>query len=87
MAQVLENQIIKIPQAALKRGVVMLDLEEYEDLRKRAVSTYYLTGKEAEELDKLVEEGLKEHREGKTIKAPSLREALKIYDRKQNKKH
>lgn len=87
MAQVLENQIVKIPQAALKRGVVMLNLEEYEELRKRAVPIYYLKGKEAEGLDKLVEEGLREHREGKTIKAPSLRKALEIYDRKQNKKH
>jgi len=29
----------------------------------------------------LVEEGLKEYRAGKTIKAKSLREALKIYGR------
>lgn len=52
-------------------GVVILPIHEYEDLKRRAVPEYYLTGKEAEEVDKLVHEGLKEYNEGKckTIKS------------------
>lgn len=66
-------------------GVVVLPLREYEELCERAIPTYHLEGKEAEELDKLVEEGLEEHRKGKTIKASSLKEALEIYGRKENR--
>ena len=87
MAKILEKQIISIPQKALKKGVVLLDLEEYRKMRAREIPTYYLKGKEAEELDKLVEEGLKEYERGETIEAPSLKEALKIYERRENKKH
>lgn len=52
-------------------GVVILPIHEYEDLKRRAVPEYYLTGKEAEEIDKLVEEGLKEYEQEKckTIKS------------------
>lgn len=53
-------------------GVVILSLEEYRKLCERAVPTYYLSGKEAERLDKLVEGGLKEYREGKTKVIKSL---------------
>lgn len=63
-------------------GVVILSLEEYQKLTERAVPTYYLKGKEAEELDKLVEGGLKEYRAGRTLRAGSLGEALKIYAKK-----
>lgn len=85
--QVSNNSIIVSKRTVRKEGgMVILPLREYEELRERAVPTYYLEGKEAEELDKLVEEGLEEHRKGKTIKASSLEEALEIYDRKQNKK-
>ena len=48
-----------------KGGIVILPLREYKKLCERAVPTYYLKGKEAEELDKLVEEGLKEYRRGR----------------------
>jgi hypothetical protein len=51
---------------------VLLDLEEYQKLQKRIVPVYHLKGKEAEELDKLVEEGLKEYKEGKCITLKSL---------------
>ena len=40
-----------------KSGIVILPLQEYRKLCKKAVPTYYLKGKEAEELDKLVKEG------------------------------
>ena len=48
--------------------------------------TYYLKGKEAQKLDKLVKDGLVEYRAGKTIKADSLGEALKIYERRKSNK-
>lgn len=73
---------IKISPQSLKRGVVVMAAEEYERLQTRAIPTYYLTGKKALELDKLVEDGLREHRAGKTIKARSLKEALKVYERR-----
>lgn len=52
-------------------GVVILPLREYQELSKRAVSTYYLKGKEAKELDRLVEKGLEDYHKGKcrTIKS------------------
>ena len=87
MAKVLENQTVKIPQEALKKGVVLLDLEEYKKICARGVPTYYLEGKEAQELDRLVEEGLREYERGETIEAPSLKEALKIYEQREDKKH
>jgi len=87
MVKVLENQIISIPQKALKKGVVLLDLEEYKKMQTRGIPTFYLEGKESEELDKLVEEGLKEYERGETVDAPSLKEALKIYERRENKKY
>ncbi len=66
--------------------MVILPLKEYHRLLEKSVPTFYLTGQAAERLDKLVDEGLKEHREGKTISAPSLKDALKIYARKRNKR-
>ena len=66
------STIIKIPQQALKKGGVGLPLDEYRELQARAVPAYYLTGKKALALDRLVEEGLKEHRAGKTRQIKSL---------------
>lgn len=57
-----------------KKGVVTLPLREYEELRRRAVPTYYLSGKNASDLDALVEDGLREHKAGKTRKIHSLAE-------------
>ncbi|MDP2704014.1 MAG: hypothetical protein Q8P01_02205 [bacterium] len=54
------------------RGVVVLPIKEYRRLCERAVPEFYLAGKAAERGDKLVEEGLKEYREGKTRKIRSL---------------
>ena len=80
---------ITISRKEIKKqgGVVILPLEEYRELCERAVPTYYLEGKEAEELDELVEEGLKDYREGKTISAFSMKQALKIYGKEKNRKH
>lgn len=82
------KNFINISKRAIqqKGGVVILPLEEYKKLTEATVPTYYLTGREAENLDKLVEKGLKDHQEGKTIKARSLGEALRIYGKKKDKK-
>ena len=53
-------------------GVFVLPIQEYQRLIVAAVPTYYLSGKEATDLDKLVEEGLREHRAGKTRTIRSL---------------
>ena len=58
--------------AAKDKGVVVLPVQEYQRLIAAAVPTYYLTGKEATDLDKLVKEGLHEHAEGKTRTIRSL---------------
>ena len=72
---------ITIPQEKVKKegGVVILSLKEYQELCKRAVPAFYLKGKEAKSLDRLVTQGLKEYQSGKTIKASSLKEALHKY--------
>ena len=83
------KNIITISRKEIKKqgGVVILPLEEYKELCKRAVPTYYLEGKEAEELDKLVEEGLKDCKEGRCISASSVGEALRVYGKEKNRKH
>lgn len=70
---------IAITQAEIKKkeGVVILPLKEYRELLWRAVPEYHLTGKAARDLDKLVERGLRDHREGKTILASSISDAQK----------
>jgi len=64
---------ITIPKVKIEKegGVVILPLKEYQKLCEMAVPTYYLKGKAAKNLDKLVEKGLKEYRAGKckTIKS------------------
>lgn len=73
---------IKIPQRTFEKGMVFLPLDEYRELQARAVPTYYLTGKKALALDRLVKEGLAEHRAGKTILASSMKEASEIYEKR-----
>ncbi|MBM3261161.1 hypothetical protein FJY93_01955 [Candidatus Kaiserbacteria bacterium] len=55
-----------------QKGVVVLPVEEYQRLLAAAVPTHYLTGKAATKLDKLVADGLREYREGKTRVIKSL---------------
>ncbi|GEM_PF-1284145 len=64
-------------------GLVILPLKEYQKLCEMAVQTYYLKGKAAEKLDKLVEKGLKEYREGKTETMGKFlkREYSKLYEK------
>ena len=63
---------IKKEKVSKEGGVVILSLKEYLKLSKRAVPTYYLKGKAAEKLDRLVENGLKDYRAGKTKSIKSL---------------
>ena len=63
---------IKLSPQSLKKGVVILDMDEYQELRQAAVPTYYLTGKAAKALDREVEEALRENRAGKTRRIKSL---------------
>lgn len=78
---------INISRQALKKGVVLLDLEEYNRWQHNFVPTHYLSGQAAIEADRLVEEGLREHRAGRTIKASSLTEALAIYESREKRKN
>lgn len=55
-----------------QKGVVVLPIKEYRRLLVSSVPEIYLTGNAAKRLDKLVAQGLKEHREGKTRKIRSL---------------
>ena len=52
--------------------IVTLPIKTYRQLLDAAVPTYYLTGKAATDLDKLVKDGLREHAEGKTRTIRSL---------------
>ena len=70
----LDKNLITIPIEIAKKagGFVILPVKEYEKLRDQAIPTYYLSGKEAKELDELVEEGEKEYREGQCKPIKSL---------------
>lgn len=65
---------ITIQKSKIKdeKGVVILPVDEYRKLLERAVPTFYLSRKEAEKLDKLAEEGMREYKAGKTRKIKSL---------------
>ncbi len=83
------NNRITLSKATIlkQKGMVILPLQEYKRLcEDAAIITYHLKGKEAKKLDCLVRDGMNEYRAGKTIKADSLDEALKIYGRKKNNK-
>ena len=51
-------------------------------LCETAVPTYYLKGKEAEKLDRLAEEGMREYEIGETINATSLKKLLNYMERR-----
>lgn len=66
--------------------MVILPVDEYQRLLASARPTYYLRGKNATDVDKLVAEGLAEYRAGKTIRAASIKQALKKYAAEENKR-
>lgn len=53
-------------------GMVVLPVKEYQRLLAAAIPHYYLTGKAARDLDKLVEEGMRDYRTGRTRTLKSL---------------
>jgi hypothetical protein len=74
MVNRVEKNTITISKKIIEKekGVVILPLGEYKKLCAKAVPAYYLKGKEAEKLDRLVKEGLKEYRKGKCKSIKSL---------------
>lgn len=63
---------ITIPKNLIKNDdLVIIPRKEYEKMKAQMTPTFYLKGKEAEKLDKLVKDGLKDYQEGKckTIKS------------------
>lgn len=67
-----DSIVISRKEIEKKGGVVLLGLKEYQKLLVQAVPTYYLIGKEAEEVDGLFREGMSEYKAGKTTKIKSL---------------
>lgn len=74
MANQNSKNSITIPREEVRKrgGIVILPLRQYQKLCERAVPTFYLRGKEAEKLDRLVKEGLKEYKKGKCKPIKSL---------------
>lgn len=79
---------LTIPKSLINNDdLIVLPRKFYESLlrsasKKTSIPEYYLSGKNAKNLDNLVENGLKDYKSGKTIKASSLKEALSLYDTK-----
>ncbi len=68
-----KNFITISKETVRKKGdIVILPLKEHQKLCEKAVPAYYSKGKEAEELDRLVEEGLRDYNLGRTRKIKSL---------------
>ena len=44
----------------------MLPIKEYQKMQAALIPTYYLRGKSAHVLDKLIQGGLRDHKAGKT---------------------
>lgn len=63
---------ITIPKNLIKNNdLVIIPRKEYESMKARMFPVFYLKGKKAEKLDRLVKKGLRDYREGKckTIKS------------------
>lgn len=75
-------------EASAKEGAFIFKPKKVVDIdfetQKKNAPTYYLKGKAAEEADRMVEEGLREYNEGKAIKAPSFKGALKMFNEENN---
>jgi len=79
MANSVNKNSIVIPREMVrKKGVAILDLEEYKKLLKYKM--------EKEHIDKIVKEGLKEKKEGRTESLESFlkREYPKLYENYSN---
>jgi len=65
-----------------KEEDIVIPRQKYEKMKTYGIPTLYLKGKAAEKLERRVTKALKDYKEGKTIEASSLEEALKIYERR-----
>ena len=64
---------ITISKSLIKNDdLVIIPRKEYESMKAQMVPTFYLKGKEADKLDKLIREGLKEYQDGKSKTIKSL---------------
>lgn len=74
MANTIVKDSITISRNSAQKagGFVILPIKQYEKLREQAIPTYYLAGKEAKDLDRLVGDGLNEYHAGKCKKIKSL---------------
>ncbi len=73
MARSSKQALTISPKLVERRGgIVVLPLREYQKLLASAVPTYYLKGKSAIRLDRLVERGLQENWKGKARAIRSL---------------
>ena len=88
--------IITIPKKFNRKNddLVIIPRKEYEALLglkfkklidKDTVPTYNLRGKAAVAHDKMVEDSLQEYRDGKTIQADSISDAVRKYAKKNTK--
>lgn len=68
------NNLITISKRSVQKkgGMVVLPVEEYNRLRERIVPIYYLKDEQAQELDRQVNQGLKDYITGKCKKINSL---------------
>ena len=58
---------ITIPKKLIKDDdIVIIPRKEYEEMMASMIPSVYLKGRAAKRLDKLMEDGLREYREGKT---------------------
>lgn len=73
--------LIKVPLP--KRGTALVRPQKND---KMTIASPLLAAKAEKRLWKVIQEGEKEYCEGKTIRASSIDEALKVYERKQKSK-
>lgn len=69
-------------RAEYVRSRLIQDLDEWE-ARVNSVQHYYLKGKAALALDKEYDKAMAEYRAGKTVRASSIKEAIKIFDERE----
>ena len=68
---------ITIPKNLIKtksEDLMVISRKEYEGMKAKSFTVFFLKGKKARDLDKRVEEALKEHKKEKTEKLESFLE-------------
>lgn len=69
MIKIKNKKELNISKNTIQRtgGIVILTLAEYEELKRKIIPPFNLKGINAVKLDKLVKEGLKEYRAGRSM--------------------